>query len=57
MFLEKELKATEKICDVKIKGILIDTEGEWTADSLRDLQTLMKLKDAANQKIQKGDCF
>ena len=57
MFFKKELESTEKICDVKIKDILNDTESEFTVNTLRDLQTLVILKDAANQKIQKSECF
>ena len=53
MFIKKELEATKDICEQKIDGILEDTESEFTADTLRDLQTLLKLKDAATKKLEK----
>jgi len=57
MFFKKELESIESLCDVKIKDILNDTESDFIPDTLRDLQTLVKLKDAAKQKLQKNECF
>ena len=52
MFTDKELKATKDFCDRKISDILDDKDGEFTADTLRDLQTLVKLKNVVDNKIQ-----
>ena len=57
MFLKTELETVKKISEVKIKNILNDTQSEFTTDTLRDLQTLMKLKDAAERRIQSDECF
>ena len=51
MFTDKELESTKDLCGRKIKDILDDTEKPFTAESLRDLQTLFTLKDAAEKKI------
>ena len=50
MFLKSELEATKRLSEVKIARIL-DSEEEFTTNTLRDLQTLMKLKDAAEKKL------
>ena len=49
MFTEKELEGTKKMAQVKINEIM-DSKEEFTVDSLRDLQTLIILKDAADKK-------
>ena len=51
MFTDNELDATVEYCDRKIDDVL-DKEGGSDIDYIRDLQTLVTLKDTANQKIQ-----
>ena len=46
MFTKDELEKTVKVCDIKIKRTLNSDEGS-DADYIHDLQTLLKLKDAA----------
>ena len=50
MFADKELEAIKDYCDRKINDIL-NKEGGSDADYIRNLQTLVTLEDAANQKI------
>jgi hypothetical protein len=52
MFTDKELEATVDYCDRKIDDLL-NNEGGSDLDYIRNLQTLITLKDAANQKIQR----
>jgi len=52
MFTEKELEATKILAASKIDDIL-EGQKEFTAESLSDLQTLLKLKDTAEKKLQK----
>jgi hypothetical protein len=52
MFTEKELAATRLLAASKIDDIL-EEQKEFTAESLSDLQTLLILKDAAENKLQK----
>ena len=49
MFTKKELESVKQIAEVKIDDILHHAK-DFTAESLRDLQTLMKLKDAAEKR-------
>jgi len=49
MFTKNELETTKRVAERKIDEILNDDK-EFTVDSLRDLQTLAKLKDAAEKK-------
>jgi len=49
MFTDKEMETTIDIAERKMRDILDGKE--FTADSLRDLQTLTKLKDAANNQL------
>lgn len=49
MFTKKELESVKRVADVKIDDIL-NNDKEFTADTLRDLETLMKLKDAAEKR-------
>ena len=51
MFADKELEGTIDYCERKIDDIL-NKEGGSDADYIRNLQTLVTLKDAANKKIQ-----
>ena len=50
MFTDKELEATKKFAGRKIKDI-INKEGGSDLDYIRDLQTLITLKGAAEKKI------
>ena len=52
MFTDKELEGTVDYCERKIDDIL-NKEGGSDADYIRNLQTLVTLKEAANQKIQR----
>ena len=52
MFSDKELKGTVDFIDKKIDDILDNKKGS-DADYIRDLQTLIILKNATNQKIQR----
>ena len=52
MFTDKELEAVKDISGRKIDEILNKEEGS-DFDYIRNLQTLVKLKDAAEQKLQK----
>ena len=49
MFSKKELDKTKKLCERKIEDILLE-KADFAVNDLRDLQTLFKLKDAAEQK-------
>jgi len=50
MFTDKELEATKDYCDRKMDEIL-NKEGGSDIDYIRNLQTLVTLKDAVNKKI------
>ena len=50
MFFDKEMEVTVDVAERKIRDIL-DGHKEFTVDSLRDLQTLVKLKKAANKQL------
>jgi len=52
MFSEKELKGTVDTIDRKMDDALNSEKGS-DADYIRNLQTLVTLKSAANQKIAK----
>jgi len=52
MHTDKELKATKDYATRKIDNILHD-KTDFTANDLRDLQTLVILKDAADQKFKR----
>ena len=51
MFTESELKATKTFAKRKADEIL-ESKDEFTAKSLKDLQTLFILKDAAEKKLK-----
>jgi hypothetical protein len=51
IFLKKELEGTKALANVKIKEILEKDDEHFSADDLRNLQTLVQLKDAAEKKI------
>ena len=51
MHTDKELEAIKTFSDRKIKDI-INKEGGTDLDYIRNLQTLVKLKDAAEKKIK-----
>ena len=53
MFTDKELKGTEDFCECKIEDVL-NGEGGSDTDYIRNLQTLITLKDAANQRVGLG---
>jgi len=53
MFTYKELEETKDYCERKIDDVL-NKEGGPDADYMLNLQTLITLKDVANQKIQPG---
>lgn len=53
MFTKKEIKATKKVCDRKLTDLLKSKEGS-DADYIRNLQTLIQVKDAA-EKMQVGE--
>jgi len=50
MFFDKEMEITVDVAERKIRDIL-DGPKEFTAQSLRDLETLFKLKDAAENQL------
>ena len=52
MFTKKELEATKDYCERKINDLL-NKDGGSDLDYVRNLQTLVTLKDAANQEIQR----
>jgi len=52
MHTDKELEAIKYYSSCKIDYILND-KPDFTADDMRDLQTLVILKDTARQKIQR----
>jgi len=52
MFTDKELETIKDVSERKIDGIL-NKDGGSDVDYIRNLQTLMTLKEAANQKIQR----
>jgi len=49
LFLKKELEGTKRLATAKINEILQKGDEEFSADDLRDLQTLIRLKDAAEK--------
>ena len=52
MFSDKELEVTKEMAGRKIKDIL-DSDKEFTANDLQDLQTLFKLKDGAEKQMER----
>ncbi|KKN01361.1 hypothetical protein LCGC14_1128580 [marine sediment metagenome] len=54
MHFKKELEVTLAVCESKLKQEL-DKKNDLTADSLQRMQTLIILKNAAEQKLQKGE--
>jgi hypothetical protein len=50
-----ELKATKKICDLKMNDILRKGYDAFTQRDLLNLCTLAKLKDAAEGRMTEGD--
>lgn len=56
MHFKKELEVTLAVCESKLKQEL-DKKNDLTADSLQRMQTLIILKNAAEQKLQKGEYF
>ncbi len=50
MFTDKELKMTRDYADRKVKEVLKRKDGS-DADYIRDLQTLIKLKNAAGEEL------
>ena len=53
MFDKKELETTIRITQAKIDDLLHSDKGT-DEDYIRDLQTLSKLKDAAEKKLDKA---
>ena len=51
MFTDKELETIMDVADRKIDDTL-NSEGGSDADYIRNLQTLIVLKDAANQRLK-----
>ena len=52
MFTDNELKTIDDVAERKMNDILNKGEGS-DLDYIRNLQTLVTLKDAANQEIQR----
>ena len=50
MFTDKELKTTANYVDGKMRDVLKRKDGS-DADYIRDLQTLVKLKNAATKEL------
>jgi len=51
MFTDNELKATKDFADRKINDLLNSEEGT-DADYIKNLQTLIKLREAANKRLE-----
>ena len=52
MFYDKELEVTKDYCERKIEDVL-NKAGGSDIDYIRNLQTLITLKDSADQKINR----
>ncbi|MFA5036951.1 MAG: hypothetical protein WC479_07230 [Candidatus Izemoplasmatales bacterium] len=56
MFTKKELEAIRDVGRVKFNDILQSNKGS-DADYIRDLQTLISLRNAAEEKLNEDDCI
>ena len=54
MFTKGELETTVKVTNVKIHD-LISSPKPATAEYLRDIETLIKLRDAAEEQLERGE--
>jgi len=54
MFTNEELKKTKEVCELKINDVLERSDGS-DLDYIRDLQTLIGLKDMAEQKLRQQE--